>query len=74
MSRSNKAGLVLALAVTAAGSLVAGALSSPSASRAGASPAASCKKGSTSAAIGGKRVCLKAGQRCNRKLDKQYHR
>ena len=54
MSRSNKAGLVLALAVTAAGSLVAEALSSPSSSRAGASPAASCKKGPT--------VVFEAGQ------------
>jgi hypothetical protein len=40
-----------------------------------ATPAASrCKHGTTAAKIAGKRVCLAAGQRCKKSLDKQYHR
>ena len=37
-------------------------------------PTAACKRGTTSATIAGKRVCLAAGQRCKKSLDKQYHR
>jgi len=33
-----------------------------------------CKAGSTSATIGGKHVCLKAGVRCTKHLDRAYHR
>jgi len=33
-----------------------------------------CKRGTTSATIGGKHVCLATGQRCKKTLDKQYHR
>lgn len=33
-----------------------------------------CPVGSVAAVIGGKRVCLKVGQRCKRKLDRKYHR
>jgi pimeloyl-ACP methyl ester carboxylesterase len=36
--------------------------------------ATACKAGTKAAVISGKRVCLKAGQQCNRKLDGQYHR
>ncbi len=39
-----------------------------------ASPARHCKAGSTSATIGGKHVCLRAGARCTKRLDRQYHR
>jgi hypothetical protein len=35
---------------------------------------ASCAPGSVSAVIAGKRVCLQQGQRCLRRLDRQYHR
>ena len=38
------------------------------------SPARHCKAGSTSATIGGKHVCLRAGVRCTKGLDRQYHR
>ena len=33
-----------------------------------------CKRGTTSAVIGGKHVCLAAGQTCRKAADKQYHR
>lgn len=33
-----------------------------------------CKRGATAARIGGKHVCLVPGQRCQKALDKQYHR
>jgi D-alanyl-D-alanine carboxypeptidase len=33
-----------------------------------------CRKGSVAAVIEGKRTCLRAGQRCKRKLDRRYHR
>lgn len=39
-----------------------------------ASPARHCKAGSTSATIGGKHVCLRAGARCTKSVDRQYHR
>jgi hypothetical protein len=44
------------------------------AGRSAPSAAARCSAGSTAAVIGGKRVCLKAGQRCDKKRDRQYHR
>jgi len=33
-----------------------------------------CRSGTKPAVIGGRHVCLKAGQRCNPALDRQYHR
>lgn len=38
------------------------------------STAQHCKAGSTSATIGGKHVCLRAGARCTKGLDRRYHR
>ena len=38
------------------------------------STAKHCKAGSTTATIAGKHVCLKAGARCNKRLDAAYHR
>ena len=35
---------------------------------------AKCKKGSRAARIAGKRVCLRVGQRCQRRHDARYHR
>jgi hypothetical protein len=35
---------------------------------------ARCTKGSVPAVIGGKRTCLRVGQRCAKRLDRQYHR
>jgi alpha/beta hydrolase family protein len=35
---------------------------------------AKCASGTTAAVIGGRHVCLKAGQKCRKKLDRQYHR
>jgi pimeloyl-ACP methyl ester carboxylesterase len=52
------------------GAVLTAATSSPAA-RDGA---AACKAGAKAAVISGKHVCLKAGQQCNRKLDRQYHR
>ena len=37
-------------------------------------PAAACKRGTTSATIAGKHVCLAPRQTCKRSLDRQYHR
>ena len=60
---------LLVLAVTGLGAVTA--LATPAAhSTAGAS----CPKGSVKAVIAGKQVCLKAGQKCKRTLDRQYHR
>ena len=42
--------------------------------RASAAGGQRCSAGSVAATIAGKRVCLKAGQKCKRSLDKQYHR
>jgi YVTN family beta-propeller protein len=35
---------------------------------------APCAKGTVSTVIAGKRLCLKRGQRCTKRLDRQYHR
>jgi D-alanyl-D-alanine carboxypeptidase len=40
----------------------------------GAQAPTPCRKGSVPAVIEGKRTCLRAGQRCKRKLDRRYHR
>jgi pimeloyl-ACP methyl ester carboxylesterase len=50
-----------------------GAIGAGSAARSVA-PATPCPKGAVAAKIAGKRACLKAGQKCTRSLDKQYHR
>jgi DNA-binding beta-propeller fold protein YncE len=36
--------------------------------------AARCQQGTTAAVIDGKKVCLRRGQRCNKRFDRQYHR
>jgi hypothetical protein len=36
--------------------------------------AGSCPKGSVAARIGGKRRCLRAGQRCKKRFERQYRR
>lgn len=54
--------LVLAAAVAAAGQGAA------------AEAAKKCPRGTTKATIAGKPKCLRAGQRCLRKQDRQYHR
>ena len=36
--------------------------------------AAKCARGSVPARIGGKRVCLRAGQRCKKRYERQYRR
>ena len=36
--------------------------------------AARCASGAVAAVIAGKRVCLRRGQRCKKRLDRQYHR
>lgn len=56
--------LVLALAATGAAT---GALAPTAMAR-------HCKAGSTSVTIGGRHVCLKAGGRCTKSLDRSYHR
>jgi pimeloyl-ACP methyl ester carboxylesterase len=68
--------VLAALAVGLAGLIVAGAVApaAPSVHEASAAAPKSCPKGSVAARIAGKRVCLKAGQRCKRTLDRQYHR
>jgi hypothetical protein len=64
----------LGVSIVAAAVLIAAAAGrGDSALRTGAGPA-KCKSGYKAAVVGGKRTCLKAGQTCNRKLDKQYHR
>ena len=59
-----------------AAGLVAGAFAVAGGTSAVGGPAgpSKCKAGFKAAVIGGKQACLKAGQACNRKLDKQYHR
>lgn len=53
--------------------LVALASTSSAGSRVVSSPAR-CAQGSVQAAIAGKRVCLRRGQRCVKRVDRQYHR
>jgi hypothetical protein len=58
-------------AVVVATGVLAGAVDS---AQAPAAALGGCAKGSTAAVIGGRHVCLRAGQRCQKRLDKQYHR
>ncbi len=60
---------VLAAVVTALGLGAAMAGSTPA-----RSPLLACAKGSLRAVINGKQTCLKAGQGCAKRLDRQYHR
>ncbi|HMJ01165.1 MAG TPA: arylsulfotransferase family protein [Gaiellaceae bacterium] len=69
MSRGRLVLIVAAAALAAAGVGAAGARDSHEPAL-----AKSCRAGSVRGVIGGKRVCLKAGQRCLRRLDAQYHR
>jgi pimeloyl-ACP methyl ester carboxylesterase len=68
--------VLAALAVGLAGLIGAGAVApaAPSVHEVSAAAQKSCPKGSVAARIVAKRVCLKAGQRCKRTLDRQYHR
>lgn len=58
-------GLAVVVALTAA---VAGARDASSAR------SERCAQGSATAVIAGKQVCLRRGQRCSKRLDRQYHR
>ncbi len=60
--------LLTLFAVVIAGTAAVPASTSP------APAAAKCKRGFVSARIAGKATCLKAGQRCNKRYDRQYHR
>ena len=65
---------LLALAVVA---VAVAAVLGATASAAGTSmhrSLASCRRGSVPARIGGKRVCLRAGQRCKKRYERQYRR
>jgi YVTN family beta-propeller protein len=62
---------VLALAALAAGAL-AGATVAPAAGPTWSDK--KCSRGFVHAVITGKHTCLKAGQRCNKRLDRRYHR
>ena len=59
---------VVVLAVTGLGAMTM--LGTPAAH---STASASCPKGSVAARIDGKRVCLKAGQKCKRGYERQYH-
>jgi pimeloyl-ACP methyl ester carboxylesterase len=57
--------------------LVALVISAIGASSAGTTPTlaeARCRSGTTPAVIAGKSVCLRRGQKCLKRLDRQYHR
>jgi pimeloyl-ACP methyl ester carboxylesterase len=60
-----------AQAVSAAGVVVVGTSSARELAHAAARKP--CPAGSVAARIDGRRVCLKAGQRCKRTFDRQYH-
>jgi pimeloyl-ACP methyl ester carboxylesterase len=51
-----------------------GATGAVAASAAYSTASQPCPKGSVAAKIAGKQLCLKAGQKCKRSLDGQYHR
>ena len=61
--------VLVLLAITAA---IVAASAGADASRPAAE--ARCASGTTAAVIGGKKVCLKAGQKCDRRKDRQYHK
>jgi len=64
----------VAAALVAAASVGSAATAAVSVAAAPSAPVKHCKRGTTSAVIAGTHVCLAAGQRCRRTLDKQYHR
>ena len=53
--------------------VIAGTAAVP-ASTSSAPAAAKCKRGFVPARIAGKPTCLRAGQRCNKRYDRQYHK
>jgi streptogramin lyase len=67
MSTGRLSAIVLGVVVVAAAAVMR-------ADGATSGPTAPCAKGSVRAVVGGKRVCLRAGQQCTRRLDRQYHR
>lgn len=67
MSRARLGAIVLALLPASGIAVVVGADGVTQAS------AASCVKDGVQAAISAKPVCLRAGQRCSKRLDRQYH-
>jgi hypothetical protein len=67
-------GLVL-LAIAGTLAVVLGGLTALGASHADTrTPGKACRSGFVRGTIGGKRVCLKAGKRCQGRFDTQYHR
>lgn len=54
--------------------LAIGFQSAPARSSGAVATTAKCHKGSIAARIGGKRRCLRAGQRCKRRFERQYRR
>lgn len=65
VTRSSVAlGLVVAVVLAASAAGGAGVV---------ATDLAPCAKGTVNATIGGKRVCLRSGQRCSKRFDRQYH-
>lgn len=61
----------MTLAAVVALTVAAGVAAAP---RAPSSPARHCTSGATPATIAGKHVCLRAGARCTKRLDRAYHR
>ena len=70
--RLGQARLAAVVVVLLAGIAAASAFSTAAPQRAATRD--KCKAGTTAAKISGKHVCLAAGQRCKKSLDKQYHR
>ncbi len=62
------AGFALVLATALASATPSGSGNAPNAA------ANRCRRGAVPARIAGKRVCLKVGQRCKRRLERQYRR
>ena len=70
--RVRLAGLLLVLAV--GGGSGASAASAPEVTSGPAAAVTVCKSGYRHAIIGGRHMCLKAGQACKRSFDRTYHR
>src|ERR1700694_2595404 len=71
--RLHRGFVVLAVAATAA--VLLGGLTALGASHADArTPGKACRSGFVRGTIGGKRVCLKSGKRCQKKFDQHYYR
>jgi hypothetical protein len=63
--------LAAGLAFLALLTVLTAASAAPAISTSG--PAATCKRGFVPGVIAGKKTCLKAGQRCTKRYDRQYH-